>query len=51
MGVEHLWIIDPIDRVGYIYKPGGKFQLVTDRLAIPETPIYLDLPSLFAALD
>jgi Uma2 family endonuclease len=51
MGVEHLWIIDPIDRVGYIYQPGGKLQLVTDRLAIPETPIYLDLPTLFAALD
>jgi Uma2 family endonuclease len=51
MGVENLWIIDPIDRVGYIYQPGGKLQLVTDRLTIPETPIYLDLPSLFAALD
>ncbi len=51
MGVEHLWIIDPYDRVGYIYQPGGKLQLVTDRLAIPETQIYLDLPILFAALD
>jgi Uma2 family endonuclease len=51
MGVEHLWIIDPIDRVGYIYQPGGKLQLVTDRLTVPETPIYLDLPDLFAALD
>jgi len=51
MGVEHLWIIDPIDRVGYIYQPGGKLQIVTDRLIIPETPIYLDLPNLFAALD
>lgn len=51
MGVEHLWIVDPYDRVGYVYQPGGKLQLVTDRLTIPETPIYLDLPGLFAALD
>jgi Uma2 family endonuclease len=51
VGVQHLWIIDPRDRVGYIYQPGGKLQQVEDRLQIPETPIYLDLPSLFAALD
>ena len=51
MGVQHLWIVDPIDRIAYIYQPGGKLQLVTDRLAIPEMPIYLDLPTLFAALD
>ncbi|WP_263373806.1 Uma2 family endonuclease [Granulicella aggregans] len=51
MGVEHLWIIDPRDRVGYIYQPGGKLQQVEDRLAIPDSPVYLDLPSLFANLD
>lgn len=51
MGVQHLWIIDPYERVGYIYEPGGRLQLVSERLAIPETPIYLELPSLFAALD
>jgi Uma2 family endonuclease len=51
MGVEHLWIIDPRDRVGYIYQAGGRLQQVEDRLVIPGTPIYLDLPTLFAALD
>ena len=35
MGVENLWIVDPIERVGYIYQPGGRLQIVTDRLAIP----------------
>ena len=50
-GVQNLWIIDPVDRIAYIYQPGGKLQLVNDRLIIPETPIYLDLPNLFAALD
>ncbi len=51
IGVEHLWIIDPRDRVGYIYQPGGRLQQVEDRLAIPDYPIHLDLVSLFAALD
>lgn len=51
MGVKHLWIIDPRDRVGYVYQPGGRLQQVTDRLAIPETGIYLDLVSLFVGLD
>jgi len=26
-------------------------KIVTDRLTIPGTPIYLDLPALFAELD
>lgn len=51
MGVPHLWIIDPYQRVGYVYTPPDNLQLVTERLTIPETPIYLDLPALFAGLD
>lgn len=51
MGVQHLWIIDPQDRVGYIYHSGGRLQQVEDRLAIADSPIYLDLMNLFAALD
>ena len=51
MGVAHLWIIDPRERVGYIYNSPGNLKLATDRLAILDSPIYLDLPILFAALD
>ena len=51
MGVQHLWIIDPRDRVGYIYQPGGRLQQVEDRMEIAGTGIYLELVSLFAALD
>jgi len=51
MGVPHLWIIDPKQRIGYIYSSPDNLQLVTERLTIPETPIYLDLPALFATLD
>jgi len=51
MGVPNLWIIDPAQRIGYIYTPPDNLKIVTDRLAIPGTPIYLDLPALFAELD
>jgi len=51
MGVPNLWIIDPYQRIGYIYTPPDNLKLVTGRLTIPETPIYLDLPALFAHLD
>ena len=51
MGVSNLWIIDPAQRIGYVYTSPDNLKLVTDRLTIPETPIYIDLPTLFAALD
>lgn len=51
MGVPNLWIIDPAQRIGYIYTPPDNLKIVTDRLTIPGTPIYLDLPALFAELD
>ena len=51
MGVPNLWIIDPSQRIGYVYTSRDKLQLVTERLTIPGTPIYLDLRTLFAALD
>jgi hypothetical protein len=51
MGVPNLWILDPQDRVAYDYASSGLLKLTTDRLAIPNTKIYVDLPTLFAALD
>jgi len=51
MGVPNLWLLDPIDRVAYDYAGNGLLKLTTDRLAIPNTEIYIDLPALFAALD
>jgi Uma2 family endonuclease len=51
MGVPNLWIIDPYQRIGYVYTSPDTLKLVTERLTIPGTPIYLDLPTLFAELD
>jgi Uma2 family endonuclease len=50
MGVPNLWIIDPVERIAYIYKD-STLKLVSDRLTIPDTEIYVDLPTLFAQLD
>jgi Uma2 family endonuclease len=51
MGVPNLWLLDPKDRVAYLYSSDGLLQLATTRLTIPHTEIYVDLPTLFAALD
>ena len=51
MGVPNLWILDPKDRVAYDYASDGLLKLTTDRLAIPNTEIFVDLPTLFTALD
>jgi hypothetical protein len=50
MGVEHLWVIDPRERIAYTYTEAGLLKLVGDRFTIEGTPIYVDLPSLFAKL-
>jgi Uma2 family endonuclease len=50
MGVANLWLLDPVDRIGYVYTAGGLLKLTEDRLSIPSSAIYLDLPGLFAGL-
>jgi Uma2 family endonuclease len=51
MGVQNLWIISPQDRTAWTYSAKGLLKLTTDRLTIQNTPIYVDLPTLFASLD
>jgi Uma2 family endonuclease len=51
MGVKNLWLLDPKDRVGYVYASDGVLKLTTDRLGIPGTEIYVDLAELFGGLD
>ena len=51
MGVPNLWLFDPIDRVAFTYSASGLKLVDTSRITIPNSPIYLDLPELFAALD
>jgi len=52
MGVEHVWLLDPIDRVAYtLTAAAGLLPFDGPRLTVPNTPIYLDLSEIFSALD
>jgi Uma2 family endonuclease len=50
MGVQNLWVIDPRERIAYTYTTAGLLKVHSTQLTIPNTPIYLDLPTLFAKL-
>lgn len=51
MGVENIWLIDPEDRTAYTYSKGGLQLISAPRIQVANSPIYLDLPELFASLD
>ena len=51
MGAENLWILDPCDRSAATYSRFGMKPLDGDRLTIPDSPIYLDVPAIFATMD
>ena len=51
MGVSYLWLIDPIERAAFTYTCEGLRLVDGPRIGLPNSPIYLDLPELFSALD
>jgi Uma2 family endonuclease len=51
MGVPNLWLLDPIERIAYTYTAAGLKLHDSPRLLVAASPIYLDLPEIFAALD
>ena len=51
MGVEHIWLIDPLSRHAWIATPDGSLTRVSEAFAIPGTPIRIDLAEVFAELD
>ncbi len=50
MGVEHIWLIDPLRRVSYTYDSTGLHEH-NGPLTVPATPISVDVEALFARLD
>jgi Uma2 family endonuclease len=50
MGVPNVWLLDPMERAAFTYAEGLKL-IEGARLTIADSPIYLDLPEIFAALD
>jgi Uma2 family endonuclease len=51
MGVAHIWLVDPMRRAAYTYDANGLHVTGTERMEIPESPIYLPLDELFSTLD
>ncbi|QMV18906.1 Uma2 family endonuclease [Granulicella sp. 5B5] len=51
MGVENIWLVDPMRRVAYTFDANGLHLADATRLTVPNTPIHLDLTEAFAALD
>jgi len=51
MGVENIWLIDPIYRAAFTFNAAGLHEADPTGLRVPNTPIHLDLTGPFAALD
>ena len=51
MGIPHIWLLDPVERVGFLYTHAGLKLVEEPMITIPQSPIFLDLPKLFSTLD
>lgn len=51
MGVPHIWLIDPRRRAAQTFDANGLHDADPTNLAVPNTPIRLDLTEAFAAID
>jgi Uma2 family endonuclease len=52
MGINAVWVIDPLAKCGYDCQ-GGHLSMwkLSERLRVAETDIEIDVPALFASLD
>lgn len=50
MGVRHVWLINPMERSAFIFTENGLDLVEGDRIAIPNSPVFLSLHELFQAL-
>jgi Uma2 family endonuclease len=51
MGAEHVWLLDPVKREAFVLTADGLDAVTTNRISIPNSPIYMDLTEVFSALD
>jgi Uma2 family endonuclease len=51
MGVENIWLIDPLRRAAYTFDAKGLHEADPTNLTVPNTEICLDLTEAFAAID
>jgi Uma2 family endonuclease len=47
MGVAHIWVADPEERRGFDWSAGWQERA---RFEVANSPVYLDLPEVFATL-
>lgn len=51
MGVQHIWLVDPRERIGYTYSQGGLKFSEDGVLSAPEIGLTVNLGEIFAAID
>jgi Uma2 family endonuclease len=51
MGVEHVWVVDPVGRHAYVASERGFEQPESGEFAVPGTAIRIVLAEVFAELD
>jgi Uma2 family endonuclease len=51
MGVEHIWLIDPMSRHAWVATADGSHTRVAEAFNVPGTPIRISLAEVFAELD
>lgn len=50
-GIEHIWIVDPMQRMAYRYTGAALEEVRTGELSVPGTPIRVALSEMFAELE
>ena len=50
-GIEHIWIVDPMQRIAYRYTGSALEEVSSGDLSVPGTPIRVVLSEMFAELD
>ncbi len=51
MGVEHVWVVDPVGRHAYVASERGFEQPESGEFTVPGTAIRIVLAEVFAELD
>jgi Uma2 family endonuclease len=51
MGVLEVWVVDPSTRSVLVFSGSSMVEHTNGALAIPETPIVIELPDIFKVLD
>ena len=51
MGIRNIWLLDPEERVAFLYSEAGLKRVETVRLEVAGTPIFMDLDQVLTGLS